>query len=149
MRVFAENKRIFFDYEILETREAGMVLTGQEVKSIKSGKINLAGSFVSPRIKELFLIGCQISPYQPKNAPADYNPERPRKLLLKKEEIRYLIGKIGQKGLTLAPLKVYTKKDKIKLEIAVVKRRKKVNKKELLKKRGTEREIKRELKIRG
>jgi SsrA-binding protein len=146
MKVLSENKKVYFNYQILETFEAGIVLIGQEVKSIKSGRINLSGAFVVIKDNEAFLVGCHIPPYQPKNAPPDYNPERSRKLLLKKSEIKYLIGKSKQKGLTLVPTKVYTKKGKIKVEFGVVKIRKKVDKRELIKKRETEKEIKRVLK---
>jgi SsrA-binding protein len=94
-------------------------------------------------------VGAKIAPYQPKNAPSDYNPERSRKLLLKKSEINYLIGKVKQKGLTLVPIKVYTRKGRIKIEVAIVKGKKKVDKRELIKKREVERDLKRELKLRG
>jgi len=146
MRVLAENKKAYFNYQILEKFEAGISLIGQEVKSIKSGRINLAGSYVVLKDSEVFLIGANIPPYQPKNAPPDYNPERSRKLLLKKSEIKYLIGKVRQKGLTLVPLKVYTKRGKIKLEFGVAKGKKKFDKRELIKKREFEREKERFLK---
>ena len=149
MKTFAENKKVYFNYQILEKFEAGMVLIGTEVKSIKSGRINLVGSYVIIKNEEVYLIGAKIPPYQPKNAPPDYNPERLRKLLLKKSEIKYLIGKSKQKGLTLMPLRVYTKRGKIKLEFGIVKGKKKFDKRELIKKRETEREIRRALKKRG
>jgi len=149
MRALAENKKAYFDYEILEKFEAGMVLTGQEVKSIKSGHINLAGSYVVFRNEEAFLLNANVPPYQPKNAPSNYDPAKMRKLLLNKSEIKYLIGKSQEKHLTLVPLKVYTKKGKIKLEFGLAKGRKKANKRELLKKRAVDREIERELKLRG
>jgi len=149
VKVLTENKKAYFNYEILEKFEAGLVLIGQEVKSIKLGRINIAGSYVVIKENEVFLIGCRIPPYQPKNAPPDYNPERPRKLLLKKLEIKYLIGKSKQKGLTLVPLRVYTKRGKIKLEFGIAKGKKKVDKRELIKKRDIEREMKREFKLRG
>ena len=95
--------------------------------------------------EEAFLIGANVPPYQPKNAPADYLPERSRKLLLKKSEIKYLIGKAKEKGLTLVPLMVYTQKGKIKIEFGLAKGKRKVDKREVIKKRDTEREIKREL----
>ncbi len=148
MKVLSENKRARFDYQILDKLEAGISLIGQEVKSIKSGRLNLAGSYVVLREREVFLIGAKVPPYQPKNAPSDYNPERPRKLLLKKTEIKYLIGKAKEKGLTLIPLRVYTVKGKIKIEFGIAKGRKKIDKRELIKKRETEREIERELKTR-
>jgi len=135
------NKKAYFNYEILETFQAGIVLTGQEVKSIKNGRISLAGSYIILKEEEFFLIGANVPPYQPKNAPRDYDPKRFRKLLLKKSEIKYLIGKSRQMGLTLIPLKVYTKQQKIKLEFGLAKGKKKVDKREKIKKREIEREI--------
>jgi len=147
--VITENKKAYFNYQILEKFEAGLVLIGQEVKSIKSGRINLAGSYVALRGGEFFLVGCNIPPYQPKNAPSDYNPERSRKLLLRKQEIKCLIGKARQKGLTLLPLKVYTKRGKIKLEFGIAKGRRRFDKRELIKKREAEKTMERTLKSRG
>ena len=149
MAVLSENKKAFFDHEILEKFEAGIALTGQEVKSIRSGRVNLVGSYVVLRGGEVFWIGANIPPYQPKNAPSDYNPERVRKLLLKKMEIKSLIGKGKEKGLTLLPLRVYTKGAKIKLEFGIAKGRKKSDKRELIKKRESQKDIERELKTRG
>ncbi len=149
MKTLSENKKAYFNYLILEKFEAGISLIGQEVKSIKGGRINLAGSYVVLRGEEVYLVGASVPPYQPKNAPADYNPERSRKLLLKKTEIKHLIGKVREKGLTLVPLRMYTKRGKIKLEFGVAKGKKKADKRELIKKREAERDMKRELKIRG
>ena len=146
MKILAGNKKAYFNFRILEKFEAGLVLIGQEVKSIKLGRINLAGSYVVIKENEAYLIGCRVPPYQPKNAPLDYNPERSRKLLLKKLEIKYLIGKSKQKGLTLVPLRVYTKRGKIKLEFGIAKGKRKVDKRELIKKRDAEREMKRAFK---
>lgn len=146
MKVFAENKKARFDYSILEKFEAGIVLIGQEVKSIKSGRINLAGSYVVPKDGEFFLIGANIPPYQPKNAPANYDPERSRKLLLRKAEIKHLIGKCQQKSLTLIPLSVYTKNGEIKIEFGLAQGKKRFDKRETIKKREVEREIERTLK---
>jgi len=146
MKVLAENKKAYFNYDILEKFEAGLVLQGQEVKSIKSGRITLAGSYVVLKDEEAYLLNANIPPYQPKNVPKDYDPSRLRKLLLKKSEIKYLIGKSQQKGLTLIPLRVYTKKGKIKLEFGIGKGRKKTDKRELIKKREFEREKRRYLK---
>ncbi len=140
MKVLAENKKAYYDYEILDTYEAGMVLNGQEVKSIKTGHISLKGAYVVFKNEELFLIGANIPPYQPKNAPKDYNPERSRKLLLTKSEIKSLIGKIKQKGLTLMPLKVYTKNTKVKLLFGLGKGKREIDKREKIKKREFERE---------
>jgi len=145
MKVLAENRKARFDYEILERFEAGMVLIGQEVKSIKSGRMSLKGSYVVLRGEEPYLIGANVPPYQPKNAPPDYEPERSKKLLLTKSEIKHLIGKTKEKGLTLVPLRVYTKRGKVKLEFGIGKGRKKADKRELIKKREAERELKREL----
>lgn len=147
----AQNKKAYYNYQILEKFEAGISLIGQEVKSIKTGRINLAGSYVvlkgSERgYPEFYLIGANVPPYQPKNAPADYNPERSRKLLLKKSEIKYLIGKRQQKGLTLVPLKVYIKRGVIKLEFGVAKGKRKIDKRELIRKRETKKEIERAMK---
>ncbi|MEK7548873.1 MAG: SsrA-binding protein SmpB [Patescibacteria group bacterium] len=142
MPVITINKRAYFDYEILETFEAGIELFGFEVKSVKNGRINLAGSYAIIRGGEIWLINTDIPAYQPKNAPPDYNAKRNRRLLLKKKEIEFLIGKTVEKGLTLVPLKVYTKERKIKIEIGLTKNRKKKDKRELIKKREAEREIK-------
>ena len=127
-------------------------MIGQEVKSIRSGRINISGSYVvlkqsvAGKTPEVFLIGANIPPYQPKNAPPDYDSQRSRKLLLTKKEINHLIGKSRQKGLTMIPLKVYTKKDKIKIEFGLVRGKKKADKRETIKKREIEREIDRTLK---
>ncbi|UZE93433.1 MAG: SsrA-binding protein SmpB [Candidatus Nealsonbacteria bacterium] len=145
MKEITKNKKAYFNYEILERFRAGISLIGQEVKSIKSGRISLQGTYVVLKDEEVFLIGANIPPYQPKNAPKDYNPERTRKLLLKKSEIKYLIGKTKQKGLTIVPLRVYSIRGKIKLEIAIAKGKKKFDKRELIKKREVEREIRRTL----
>jgi SsrA-binding protein len=146
MKILSENKKAYFDYQILEKFEAGVSLIGQEVKSIKTRGISLAGSYVVVRNEEIYWIGAKIPAYQPKNAPPDYDPERSRKLLLRKLEVRYLIGKSRQKGLTLIPLKVYTKKGRIKIEFGIAKGKKKTDKRELIKKREAEREIERTLK---
>lgn len=144
-KVFAENKKAYFNYEVLEKFEAGLVLIGTEVKSIRLGRVTLTGSYVVINNEEPFLIGAKIPAYQPKNAPANYDPERSRKLLLSKKEIKYLIGKTSQKGLTLVPLKVYSNHAKIKIEFGIAKGKKKYDKREDIKKRETEREIAREM----
>ncbi len=152
MQIYSENKKATFDYEILEKYEAGLVLQGQEVKSIKGGHINLSGSYVifsaghKAAPGEPYLIGAKVPAYQPKNAPADYNPERLRKLLLNKKEIDYLAGKVHERGFSLIPLKVYEQNGRIKLEFGLAKGKKKFDKKETIKKRDVEREIRREFK---
>jgi len=140
MKVFAENKRAYFDYQVLEKLEAGIVLTGQEVKSIRLGHLNLRGSYLVPKDQEIYLIGCHIPPYQPKNT-ANYQPERARKLLLKKKEIDRLIGKSKEKGLTLLPLRVYIRDNFIKIEVGIAKRKKTKDKREIIKKREIDREL--------
>ena len=149
MKLLAENKKAYFNYQILEKFEAGISLIGQEVKSIKLGRMSLTASYVVLKNEEAFLIGAKVPPYQPANSPPDYNPERSRKLLLRKAEIKYLIGKAQEKGLTLMPLRVYTKRGKIKLEFGIAKGRRKVDKRDLIKKRDVEREIRREMRMRG
>ena len=149
MKVLSINKKAYFNYDILEKFEAGIVLIGQEVKSIKLGRINLSGAYIVLKDGEAYLINASVPPYQPKNISQEYNPDRARKLLLKKGEIKYLIGKAVERHLTLVPLRVYTKKGKIKIEFCIGKGRKKDNKKDLIKKRETNKEIQRELKIRG
>ena len=146
MKTIIENKKALFRYQILEKFKAGIVLIGQEVKAIKTGRISLTGSFVVVRGEEVFLIGANIPPYQPKNAPKNYEPQRSRKLLLKKAEIKHLIGKVQQKGLTMVPLKLYTERGKIKLEFGIARGKKKIDKREQIKKREVEKEIKRALK---
>ncbi len=152
MNIYSENRKATYDYEILEKYEAGLVLQGQEVKSIKGGHINLSGSYVvirpsfaraSAGKQEPYLIGAKVPPYQPKNAPADYNPEQPRKLLLNKKEIDYLAGRVNERGFSLVPLKVYEQNGRIKLEFALAKGKKSFNKKEKIKERDIERNIRR------
>ena len=147
MPVLAENRKALFNYKELEKFQAGIVLTGQEVKSIRGGRLGLAGSFVTLIGEEVFWIGAHIPAYQPKNLREDYNPERTRKLLLTKPEIKRLIGQVRQKGLTMIPTKVYTDGNKIKLEFVLAKGRSKIDKREKIKKRETEREIARNFKL--
>lgn len=145
--MFAENRKARFDYEILETFEAGLVLSGAEVKSIKNGRMNLTGSYLNFHNGELYLIGAFIAPYQPKNQPADYDPYRSRKLLLRKKELVSLIGKIKPKGLTLIPLKAYNKGRRIKLEFAVARGKKQYDKREIIAKREAARKIARSVNL--
>ncbi len=148
MASYAENRKARFDYEILEKYEAGIELLGTEVKSVRGGKMSLEGAFVIVRGGEAFLINSNIPPYQPKNAPKDYDPLVNRKLLLTKKELAELAGTEKNKSLTVVPISVYNKGRKVKVEIAVVKGKKKFDKRETLKKRDTDREIRREYKAR-
>ena len=138
---FARNKRAYFDYEILDKFEASIQLKGFEVKAIKSGRLNLAGSHVIVRDNGAQLLNADIPPYQPMNTPEGYDSKRTRRLLLNKDEIKSLVGKAHEAGLTLVPLRVYSKRDLIKVEIGLAKSRKAKDKRELLKKRATLREI--------
>lgn len=139
----ATNKKALYDYEILEKFEAGIVLAGHEVKSIKTGHINLKGSYVTIKAGEVWLINAHISKYKMAGKLLDYEPTRPRKLLLHKKEIKRLTGKLSEKGLTLIPLSVYTKRNQIKVEFGIGKGKKKVDKRESIKKREINRELKR------
>ncbi len=144
-KIYSENKKAGYDYNILEKFEAGVVLLGQEVKSIKTGHINLSSSYITLREGEPYLVGVKVPPYQPNNIGSDYNENRERKLLLNKKEIDYLIGKSSQKGFSLIPLKIYEKHGRIKLEFGLAKGKKKYDKKEKIKKRDIDREVNREL----
>ncbi len=146
MNIYSENKKAGFDYEILEKYEAGLVLQGQEVKSIRGGHMALSGAYVVIRDGQAFIIGTKVPAYQPKNAPAGYHPEQNRKLLLNKKEINYLMGKVNERGFSLIPLKVYDQHGRIKLEFGLAKGKKKFDKKEKIKNRDVQRDIRRELK---
>lgn len=148
MASYAENRKARFNYEFLEKYETGIELVGTEVKSVRGGQMSLDGAFVIIRGGEAFLINGNIPPFQPKNAPLDYDPLRNRKLLLTKKEITELSGSEKNKSLTIVPISVYNKNRKIKVEIALVKGKKKFDKRETLKKRDTDREIRREIKER-
>jgi len=146
MSHYAENRKARFNYEIIEKYEAGIELLGSEVKSVRSGQMSLEGAFVIVRGGEAYLINVNIPPYQPKNSPKDYDPLRNRRLLLTKKEIARLAGNDRNKSLTIVPISVYNKGRKIKMEIAIVKGKKKFDKRETIKKRDTDREIRREYK---
>ena len=143
MTDYSNNPKAHFDYEILETIEAGIVLEGFEVKSIKTGKASIKGSYVKILNNEPYLIGAVISPYQPANTPADYDPQRSRKLLLSKKQISALVGTSHAHGLTLIPLKLYNKKGLVKLLIGIARGKKKYDKRETIKKKDIERARKR------
>lgn len=146
MNALAENQKARFNYEILETFEAGIELKGYEVKAIKSGRVTIVGSFANVKGNEIILTNADIPPYQPKNTPADYNPTRPRRLLLKKSEIKYLIGKMRSDRLTLIPLKLYNKNGRIKIVLGLGRGKRQYEKRATIQKRETSREIRRTLK---
>jgi len=146
MAKLIQNKKIRLNYEILEEIEAGIELFGSEVKSIRNKHGSLDGSHISVRGDEAFLIGAHIPPYQPNNTHSDYDPNRVRKLLLHRKEIQKFIGMEKQKGLTIVPISMYTKRRNIKVGIAVVRGKKKYDKRQTIKKKDTQRDIERELK---
>ncbi|MCA9362181.1 SsrA-binding protein SmpB [Candidatus Kaiserbacteria bacterium] len=146
MSTYIQNRKARFDFEILETLEAGLVLQGHEVKSIRAGKGRLEGSFVIVRGGEAFLTGATIAPFQPANTPKSYDPERPRKLLLSKKELAHLELQTETARLTAIPLKLYNSGRNIKLEVAIARGKKKYDKRESIKARDTKRDIDRTLK---
>lgn len=141
-----QHKKARLDYEILEEYEAGIELLGLEVKSLRAGHAKLEGSHIVVRGGEAYVVGMVISPYQPSNTPVEYDPNRSRKLLLTKKEISQIAAAEGQKGLTVVPLSVYNKGGRLKMRIAVARGKKKFDKRAALKKRDTERDIRRTLK---
>ena len=143
-----QNKKARFDYEIIKEFEAGISLFGFEVKSLRSGRGNLAGAHVLVRGGEAFLVGSSIPPYQVANTPESYDLERPRTLLLHKKELEELARAEEQNGLTVIALSLYNKNRKIKLSLAIARGKKKQDKRETIKKRDTQRDIRRSLKIR-
>lgn len=145
MPTYAVNKKAHFDYEILEKFEAGLVLSGQEVKSVRTKQMKLSGSFVTIHNDEALLTNAHIPLYK-HAVDTSYDPSRTRKLLLKTKEIRYLRGKLQEKGLTIVPLCVYTKGRKIKLEIGIGRGKKKYDKRRTIKEREQGREMRRVLK---
>lgn len=140
------HKRAHFDFEILETFEAGISLLGTEVKSLRNGQGKLEGAHVIIRGREAFLVGASIPAFQKANAEKSYDPERPRKLLLTQKEIAELDVKSERQGLTIVPIKLYNKGSKLKLEIAIARGKKKHDKRESIKKRDTDRDVAREVK---
>lgn len=145
MPTLAVNKKATFEYEILSHYEAGVILTGPETKSAKAGQVQLKGSFVSVKNREVWLKSAHISHYKPAGNSKDYDPIRPRKLLLHKKEIRQLVSKMQEKGLTLIPTKMYTKNNLVKVDIALAKGKKKADKRESIKRRETNQTIRRAL----
>lgn len=146
MAILLENKKAFFDYEILEKFQVGLELLGREVKSLRNKRGSLVGSRVIVRGGETFLVGADIQPFQPQNISNEIAGQRTIKLLLTKKEINYLAGKSEERGLTLIPLNIHTLGKKIKAEIGLARGKKKYEKREKIKKRDTEREMRREMK---
>lgn len=148
MPTLSLNKKGLFDYQVVEKLEAGIALSGPEVKSVKKGQINLTGSYIVIDSKnEAKLIGAHINPYKPAAShQVGYDPSQTRKLLIHKKEIDYLRGKTREKGLTIMPISVYTKGGLIKVEIGLVKGKKQFDKREIIKKREIERDLRKKIK---
>jgi len=147
-RTVAVNKHVAHDYTILEKFEAGLALQGSEVKAIREGRISLKESYAEVKGGEVFLVKCHISPYEAANI-FNHEPLRDRKLLLHRREIKRLAGKTQERGLTLVPTRVLiSDRGKIKLELALVRGKREYEKREALKKRDTDREIRAEIKKR-
>ena len=146
MRLIAKNKKAFFNYEILETYEAGVALVGSEVKSIREGRISLKESYAEIKEGEVFLVSCHVSPYEAANR-FNHDPLRDRKLLLHRREIKRLTGKIKERGLTLVPTKILINdKGKVKIELALAKGKRAYQKREAIRERDRDREMQAELK---
>lgn len=146
MPIYALNKKATHNYKIVDKFEAGIKLLGHEVKSVKQGGLKLSGAYVTINQGHAFLLNAQITVYKPAGKINDYNPKRTRALLLHKKELRKLIGLANQKGVTLVPLKAYSKKNLIKLEFGVGRGVKEYEKREKLKKRQAQKSIRRALK---
>ncbi|HHX58937.1 MAG TPA: SsrA-binding protein SmpB [Candidatus Moranbacteria bacterium] len=146
MKPLAYNKRARFDYEFIERYEAGLVLFGHEVKSIRAGRMSLKGAFVTFHKNELFLTNASIPLYSYAGKIENYDPTRPRKLLIHRAEAKSLRGKIEVKGLTMVPISVYNKRGRLKLEFALAKGKKQFDKRETIKKREAERDMGRAMK---
>lgn len=143
MDAFVENRKARYDYETLENFDAGIVLTGQEVKSIRHGGANFTGAYLTLTGGELWLKGARISPYAKASNLDTYDPAHPRKVLLRKQELRGLAGKTQQKGLTLVPFSLYPRGRHIKLRFGLCRGRKAHDKKDVLKRRDIDRDIRR------
>jgi SsrA-binding protein len=141
-RVICKNKRAHFDFFVDETHEAGIALLGTEVKSLRQGKVSLKDSYAKIEKEEMLLVDAHISPYSHGNR-FNHDPERPRKLLMHKREIRRLYGKAREKGFSLIPTKMYFKDGRVKVEIGLGRGKRSYDKREILKKRTAEREVER------
>jgi SsrA-binding protein len=146
-KLIASNKKAYHDYFILDKLEAGMVLLGTEVKAAREGRVNLKDSYAMVKQGEAFLLNCHISPYSHGNR-ENHEPTRTRKLLLHSKEIRKLVGKTQEKGLTLVPLRVYLKRGKIKIELGVARGKKLIDKRETERRKELDREARVQLKRR-
>jgi SsrA-binding protein len=140
IKIIAENRKARYDYHIVDRYEAGMVLTGTEVKSLRAGKANLKDSYARIRSGEIYIHQMHISPYE--SAYYDnHDPLRIRKLLLHKQEIRQLTGKINERGFTLVPLRLYFRDSKVKIELALAKGKLKYDKRDTIRRRDEQRDL--------
>lgn len=146
-KLIAQNRKARHDYHILDSYEAGIALTGTEVKSLRAGNINLKDSYVDVSKDELYLVGAYIAPYEQGNI-FNHEPERKRKLLMHKREIIRLASTVAEKGLTIVPLRVYFKQGKVKVEIGLAKGKQTIDKRDTIKERDAKREIERAMKNR-
>ncbi len=147
-KLIAENRRARRDYEFLERLEAGVVLSGTEVKSAREGHVQLGSAYADIRDGEAWLVGSSIAEYAQKGS-SGHDPDRDRKLLLHRQEIDSLYGKIREKGLTLVPIRMYFKEGRVKVELALAKGRERADKRRVLAERDAKRQIERALKKRG
>jgi SsrA-binding protein len=147
-RIIADNRKAQHDFHLIETFEAGLALVGTEVKAIREGRVNLRDSFAKIQGSEVFVHNVHIGAYTSRGY-ADHEPLRPRKLLLHKQEIRKLIGKTTEKGMTIVPVKMYFKDGRVKLAISLAKGKKDYDRRETIKRRETERETRAAIKERG
>ena len=147
LKLIAANRKAFHEYHILETLEAGIILTGTEVKAIREGRLNLKDSYALVREGEAYLVNCHISPYSHGNR-ENHDPTRTRKLLLHAVEIRKLIGKTREKGLTLVPLRVYLKRGRVKFELGVARGKKLYDKRETERRKEADKEARAAIKQR-
>lgn len=141
-KIVCVNRKARFNYQILETFEAGLVLTGAEIKSVRKGEISLEESYIAPRNGELWLLNAHVKGYQFSDQ-AEYDPVRRRKLLMHKHEINKLTSRVEQKGLTLVPLQLYLRKGRAKLELALAKGKAAPDKRQTIKEREADREARR------
>ena len=147
-KLIASNRRAHHDFEVLETFEAGLVLRGTEVKALRDGRADLKESYARIEREEGWLFGCHISPYAQGNR-ANHDPVRPRKLLLHKAEIRRLLGRVKERGLTMVPLRLYFKGGRAKIELGLARGRKTLDKRHVIREREERREMAREIRARA
>jgi len=148
VKVLATNRKAYHDYTVEETHEAGVVLTGTEIKSVRAGSINLRDSYVQARGREIWMVHVHIAPYEPASR-QNVDPYRDRKLLLHREEIHRLMGRVQEKGLTIVPLRMYMKQNRAKVEVALVRGKRQYDKRQVIAKRESDREIQRVVKERS